>query len=55
MLLAADPVAEVAEDHAAERPGQEAERVGAEGQQGAGDGVGLGKNSTSKTSAAADP
>ena len=33
-LLAADPVAEVPEDDAAERPGDEAERVGAERQQG---------------------
>ena len=32
-LLAADPVTEVAEDHAAERAGDEAERVGAEREQ----------------------
>ena len=42
-LLAADPVTEVAEDHAAEGPGDEAERVGAEGEQRRGDRLGLGE------------
>jgi len=36
-LLAADPVAEVAEDQGADRAGGEADRVGAEGEQGAGE------------------
>ena len=42
-LLAADPVTEVAEDDAAEGAGDEAERVGAEGQQGRGGGLALGE------------
>ena len=40
-LLAADAVTEVAEDDATERPGDEADRVGAEGQQGRVDRVGV--------------
>ena len=55
-LLAADPVAEVAEDHAAERAGDEAQRVGAEGAAAcAVTGSDSGKNSSPKTRAAADP
>ena len=55
-LLAADPVTEVTEDHAAERAGDEPERVGAEGQRVRGHRVAIsGKNSLPKTRAAAEP
>ncbi len=42
-LLAADPVTEVSEDHTTERPGDEAQRVGAEGQKRGGHRLRLGE------------
>ena len=54
-LLAAHAVTEVAEHHAADRAGEEPDTEGGERQQGADEGVELGKNSSGKTRAAAVP